>query len=84
MNINHMNEEISKANNHINDENINKIILIGESLIVKQNMANGVPKARKAHPKNSATVILITFKTINAINIIKIKKKIFFDLFKEF
>lgn len=56
-----MNEEISKANNHINDENINRIILIGESLIVKQNMANGVPKARKAHPKNSATVILITF-----------------------
>lgn len=60
MNINHINEEISSASSHKNDENINKIILIGESLIVKQNIASGVPKARNAHPKNSATVIFVT------------------------
>lgn len=55
---NHMNDEINKAKSHKNDENISRMIFIGESEIVKINIASGIPKARKAQPKNSATVIL--------------------------
>lgn len=58
--MNQMNEEISKARSHKNDENISRMILIGESEIVKINIASGVPKARKAQPKNSATVMVAT------------------------
>lgn len=54
-----MNEDISKARSHKNDENIKRMILIGESAIVKTNIARGAPKARKAQPKNSATVIIV-------------------------
>lgn len=57
MTINQMKLDTSRASSHKNDENINNIILIGESLMVKQNIAVGAPKARNAHPKNSATVI---------------------------
>lgn len=56
--MNHMNDEISKARSHKNDEKISRMIFIGESEIVKINIANGVPKAKKAQPKNSATVII--------------------------
>lgn len=56
-NINQMNDEINNASSHKNDEKMSRIILMGESLIVKQNIANGAPNARKVHPKNSATVI---------------------------
>lgn len=38
---------------------MSRIILMGESAIVKINKASGIPKARKAQPKNSATVIVI-------------------------
>lgn len=54
---NHMNDELSRANSHKNDEKISRIILIGLSEIVNINNASGVPKARKAQPKNSANVI---------------------------
>lgn len=53
-----MNDEIKRANSHTNEENISKIIFIGESDIVRQNIASGAPNARKAHPKNSATVMI--------------------------
>lgn len=43
---------------------MSKIILIGSFAIVKQNIANGAPNARKAHPKNSVTVIVITYLTL--------------------
>lgn len=53
-----MNEETNNARSHKKDENMSKIIFIGESAIVKQNIASGIPNERKAQPKNSATVIL--------------------------
>lgn len=56
---NQMNEEINSANSQRNDEKISKMILMGESEIVKINIASGIPKARKAQPKNSATVMLV-------------------------
>lgn len=56
--INHIIEDANKASSHKNDEKMNKIILIGLSEIVKINIARGAPNARKAQPKNSATVIL--------------------------
>lgn len=56
--MNHINEELRRAKSHRNDENMSRIILMGESEIVKMNIAKGAPKARKAQPKNSTTVIL--------------------------
>lgn len=47
-----------------NDEPMSKIILIGSFAIVKQNIANGAPNAKKAHPKNSATVIVFEYFTL--------------------
>lgn len=63
MSMNHINDDINKANSHTKDENISKIILIGSSVIVVKNMANAGEKATKVHPTNSAKVILslITF-----------------------
>lgn len=55
--INHIIEDDNKARSHKNDEKMNKIILIGLSEIVNINIARGAPNARKAQPKNSATVI---------------------------
>jgi hypothetical protein len=58
-----MNDDMSSARSHKNDENMSRIIFMGESAIVKINIAKGAPKARKAQPKNSATVI-VTAKTL--------------------
>jgi hypothetical protein len=56
--MNQITEDKSKANNHRNDENIRRIIFIGESEIVNINIARGIPNARKTQPKNSATVMI--------------------------
>lgn len=56
--MNQITDEANKANSHKNELNINRIILIGESEIVKINIASGSPKAKKAQPKNSATVMI--------------------------
>lgn len=57
--INHIKDEINKARSHKNEEKISRMIFIGESEIVKINIASGHPNARKAQPKNSATVIVV-------------------------
>lgn len=57
---NHTNDEINKARSHKNDEKMSRMILMGESAIVNINIARGAPKAKKAQPKNSATVIVAT------------------------
>lgn len=62
--MNHMNDEINNARSHKNEENISKIVFIAESEMVKMNIASGAPKARKAQPKNSATVIVTAGHTI--------------------
>lgn len=58
--MNQIKDEASSESNHINDEKINRIILIGESEIVKTNIETGMENASNAHPKNSATVIVIS------------------------
>lgn len=42
---------------------ISIIILIGSAATVNVNIANGGPKAKKAQPKKSITVILIAINT---------------------
>lgn len=59
-----MNEEINKANSHKNELNIKRIILIAESEIVKINKAKGNPNAKKAQPKNSATVMVSSYHSV--------------------
>lgn len=62
--MNHTNDESNKAKSHRNELKINRMILIGESEMVKINIARGVPKARKAQPKNSATAMIAVIYSI--------------------
>lgn len=54
-------EERSRASSQKKPAAIRIMIRIGSWAIVNVNMAIAGPKARKAHPKNSATVILSTY-----------------------
>lgn len=54
-------EEINIETSQKNDAPIKIIIRMGSWAIVNVNIARGGPKAKKAHPKNSAIVILIVF-----------------------
>lgn len=61
MNMNHMKDEISRAKSQTKDENINKIIFIGSSVIVQKNIASAGPNATNEQPINSAAVIFYRF-----------------------
>lgn len=56
--MNHTKDDTNNAKSHRNELKISRIILIGESEIVKINIARGIPKAKNAQPKNSATVMI--------------------------
>lgn len=78
--MNHTKEETNRARSHKNDENMRRMIFMGESAIVKQNIASGVPKARNAQPKNSATVIfLVSYQVLKRRNSSKNMKTYLFD-----
>lgn len=51
---------------------MSKIILMGESEIVNINIASGIPNAKNAQPKNSATVIIAYFPLISVLNTVKL------------
>lgn len=58
MRMNHMNDEIKRANSQINAEKIKSIIFMGSSVIVVKNIAIAGPNATSVHPINSGSVIL--------------------------
>jgi hypothetical protein len=59
-----MTDEASNATSQRNELNIRRMILMGESEIVKMKRARGIPNAKKAQPKNSAIVIVSAYHSI--------------------